>query len=290
CCLYCRFVRVFALSRFFEGVPEYLSRRFAKHFDDAVFRNILRRVFEKPAIMVLWANLHGGFLLGLLVVGIFCGMALLKRDWVNFRIFGFVGIGCFIATLINPLGWHIHRGLATVLGHFSQAYSTEWWPYYRIVVIPWSISGIIYILVFVAFELRFGRSGPIEARLISWLFLFLGLYQFRFMSFFFMFSTIPLALHLDRVLPKQPSNLKIERSLLAAGIIAACALPLVYMRIDPALGFPQNISEQDVRYLQTHFSHARLLNHWNYGGVLIFRTRGAMPVFVDGRASTVYPD
>src|SRR5262249_49996044 len=30
--------------------------------------------------------------------------------------------------------------------------------------------------------------------------------------------------------------------------------------------------------------------HWNYGGVLIFRTRGAMPVFVDGRASTAYPD
>jgi hypothetical protein len=145
-------------------------------------------------------------------------------------------------------------------------------------------------LVFVAFELRFGGSGPIEARLISWLFLFLGLYQFRYMSFFFMFSTIPLALHFDRVLPKQPSNLKIERSLLAAGIIAACALPLVYMRIDPALGFPQNISEQDVRYLQTHFSHARLLNHWNYGGVLIFHTRGAIPVFVDGRASTAYPD
>jgi hypothetical protein len=27
-----------------------------------------------------------------------------------------------------------------------------------------------------------------------------------------------------------------------------------------------------------------------YGGILIFRTRGAIPVFVDGRASTAYPD
>ena len=50
------------------------------------------------------------------------------------------------------------------------------------------------------------------------------------------------------------------------------------------------VSEQDVFYLQTHFPHARLLNHWNYGGILIFRTRGAMPVFVDGRAATAYPD
>ena len=31
-------------------------------------------------------------------------------------------------------------------------------------------------------------------------------------------------------------------------------------------------------------------NHWNYGGILIFRNRGAIPVFVDGRSSTAYPD
>jgi hypothetical protein len=62
------------------------------------------------------------------------------------------------------------------------------------------------------------------------------------------------------------------------------------MQIDPALGLPQMLSEQDVLYLETHFPHARLLNHWNFGGILIFRDRGAIPVFVDGRASTAYPD
>src|SRR5882757_4657989 len=50
------------------------------------------------------------------------------------------------------------------------------------------------------------------------------------------------------------------------------------------------LSEPDVLYLETHFSQARLLNHWNDGGILIFRTRGAIPVFVDGRAATAYPD
>ena len=42
--------------------------------------------------MVLWANLHGGFLIGLIIVSIFCGVALLRRDWVNFKIYGFVGV------------------------------------------------------------------------------------------------------------------------------------------------------------------------------------------------------
>jgi hypothetical protein len=249
-----------------------------------------KRVLLLPAIMLLWANLHGGFLLGLFIIGVFCGIALLRRDWVNFKIYFVVGVGCFTATFINPLGWHIYEGLRTVLGHFSQAYITEWWPYYRNITIPGSIPGIIYILIFVAFELRYGGAGPVEARLLSWLLLFLGLYQFRYIAFFFLFSTVPLALQLDRLLPKRTNDCTAQRSLFGIGLIAACALPLIYMQIDPALGLPEMLSEQDVRYLQTHFPHARLLNHWNYGGILIFRDRGAIPVFVDGRASTAYPD
>jgi hypothetical protein len=50
------------------------------------------------------------------------------------------------------------------------------------------------------------------------------------------------------------------------------------------------LSEQDVTFLETHYPHARLLNHWNFGGTLIFRDRGAIPVFVDGRSSTAYPE
>lgn len=249
-----------------------------------------KRCLVLPAIMVLWANMHGGFLLGLLIIGVFGGVALLKRDWANFKLYLFVGLGCFIATFLNPLGWRIYEGLATVLGHFSQAYITEWWPFYRNITLPGSIPGIIYILIFIGFELRDRDMSLIEARLLSWLLLGLGLYQYRYMSFFFLFSTVPLALHLDRVLPKRPDNFRIERLLLAAGIAAACALPLVYLRIKPALELPEMLSEQDVQYLQTHFPHARLLNHWNYGGLLIFRDRGAIPVFVDGRAATAYPD
>jgi hypothetical protein len=248
------------------------------------------RCFLLPPIMLLWANLHGGFLLGLVIIGVFCGVALLRRDWVNFKIYILAGLGCFIATFINPLGWHIYEGLGTVLGHFSQTYITEWWPYYRNITVPGSIPGIIYILIFIALEMRYRGFDHIESRLLSWLFLFLGLYQYRYMSFFFLFSTVPLALHLDRLLRKKPNDLKVGRSLLAAGIIAACALPLIYIEIEPALGLPQMLSQQDVLYLQSHFPHARLLNHWNFGGILIFRNRGAIPVFVDGRAATAYPD
>jgi hypothetical protein len=250
------------------------------------------RWFLLPAIMLLWANLHGGFVLGFLIVGIFGAAALPRRDWVHFKIYSFAGVGCFLAIFINPLGLHIYDGVMATLGHFVQANITEWLSYFQNMTMPGSIPGIVYILIFVALELRYGGSSPVplEARLLSWLFLFLGLYQFRYMSFFFLFSTVPLALHIDRLLPERLNNFEVQKSLLAAGIIGACALPVTFMQIEPALGLPQMLSEQDARYLKAHFSHARLLNHWNVGGLLIFRTQGAVPVFVDGRAATAYPD
>ena len=117
------------------------------------------RCFLLPAIMVLWANLHGGFLLGFLIVGIFCGAALLRRDWVHFKIYSFAGLGCFIAIFINPLGWHIYDGLSATLGHFVQANITEWQSYYANMTLPGSIPGILYALIFIALELRYRGSS-----------------------------------------------------------------------------------------------------------------------------------
>jgi hypothetical protein len=257
------------------------------------FGECLRRTrwYLLPALIVLWANLHGGFLLGFFIIGVFGGVALLRRDWAGVRLYALAGAGCFAATFINPLGWRIYDGSAATLGHFVQGYITEWQSWYQNMAMPESIPGVIYVLIFVALELCFfRRSCPIEARLLSWLFLLLGIYQFRYMSFFFLFSTIPLALHLDRLLPKRLSNVEVQKALMAAGIMGACALPWTYAHAKPTLTLPDMISEQDARYLQTRLPQARLLNHWNVGGLLIYYTRGSVPLFIDGRAATAYPN
>lgn len=251
------------------------------------------RLFLLPAMMLFWVNLHGGFPLGFLILGVFGGVALLKRDWANFRAYSLAAAGCIAAIFVNPLGWHIYDGVTATLGHFVQAYITEWESFAHNASMPGSIPGIVYVSVFVVLELlhRDSRPIPVEARLLAWLFLFLGLYQYRYMSFFFLFSAVPLALHLDRLLPEKLNHSDVRRSLLAVGIIGMCALPLTFMHVRPALGLADDLlSEQDARYLETNFSHARILNHWNVGGALIFRTHGTVPVFIDGRAATAYPD
>jgi hypothetical protein len=245
-----------------------------------------------PLIMLLWVNLHGGFVMGFVIVGVFCGVALLRADWPSFKTYSIVGVGCFIAIFINPLGWQIYYGVVTTMGHFVQAYITEWLSFYENITMPGSIPCIAYILLFVALELRFRNSTPVplEARLLSWLFLFLGIYQFRYMSLFILFSTIVVALHVDRLLSSRSNNFDIRKLLLSAAVIGVCALPIAFMQVQPAIGLPQMLSQKDASYLRTRFSHARVLNHWNVGGLLIFYTRGAVPVFVDGRAATAYPD
>ncbi len=264
-------------------------------FSVLFYGECLRRTrwYLLPPMMALWANLHGGFLLGFGVVGLFGGVALLRRDWAGFKIYSFAAAGCLAAVFVNPLGWHIHDGVSATLGHFVQANITEWASYYDNMSLPGCIPGILYVLLFIALELcdPKGRRIPLEARLLSWLFLGLGLYQFRYMSFFFLFSAVPLALHIDRLLPKRFLNeLEIRKALLAAGLIGACALPFTFVHMKPAFALPEMISQADADYLKAHFSKSRLLNHWNVGGLLIFRTGGTVPVFVDGRAATAYPD
>lgn len=277
-------------NSYLSASPNTATMLFCAVFYAACFTK--KRLFLLPVMMALWANLHGGFVLGFLIVGAFCGDALVKRDWASLRAFRLVGVGCAIAIFINPLGWQIYDGIAATLGHFVQTQISEWEPYHRAMSIPGNIPALVFMLIFVLLELRYGAVHPIPLapRVLSWLFLCLGFYQFRYMSFFFMFSTIPVALHLDRLLSKQTCDLGFRKALMAAGIVGACALPLTFMQIRPALGLSEMLSEADALYLRTHHSRSRVLNHWNVGGLLIFLTGGTVPVFVDGRAATAYPD
>ena len=248
--------------------------------------------FLLPPLMVLWVNLHGGFVLAFPIIGVFCAGALLRRDWANFRNDCLAGAGCVLAIFVNPLGWHVYDGVTATLGHFVQADIGEWRPYLHNMVMPGSLPGIVYALAFVVLELwdRNTTRIPLEARTLAWLFLALGLYQFRYTAFFFIFSSVPMALHIDRLLPKRRSSFEIQRAMLAAGVVGVLLLPLTLMHVRPALALPDMLSDEDANFLKAHCSHARVLNHWNVGGLLIFRTRGSVLVFVDGRAATAYPD
>ena len=282
--LYFRFLRVLALSGFCDG-PEYLSRRFAEHVHNAVLRHFLRRMPEANE-MVLVAGDDGA--LGQSAWRLF---ARLSHHWHFWRRgLAPAGLGQFqnlqprgsglprrhpdqslrLAYLrrpdgyVGPLRASLHHRVVVVLLEHDHAGQPSRHHLYVDICRRWNCAS----------EGLSDSAGVTAAVLAVFVF---GLYQFRYMSFFFIFSTVPLALHIDRLLPKRPNDFDVQKSLLAAGILGACALPLTFMHVRPALGLPQMLSEQDALYLQKHFSHARLLNNWNVGGLLIFRTQVPYP-------------
>ncbi len=250
-----------------------------------------RYLWLAPASMILWANMHGGFVLGLFILGVFLAGALLRRDRSAFTAYAIAMAVSLAATLVNPLGFETYAAVLLTVGHFVQRYITEWQPFTTLMGSPQIIPACVYMVLFAILEMRGGNTARAEARILSWFFLVLGLWQLRYLSIFFLFSALPVALHLSRLSWFRSTPSEDAKLLGAPGLVLLAVLPLLYWYVVPAKpGLPQIYPDTELAYLEAHFPHARLLNHWNYGGYLIFRNRGAIPVFIDGRAATAYPD
>ncbi len=79
-----------------------------------------------PVATVLWTNLHGGFLVGIILIGCYGVAALLEAAYsaaaeertARLRsAFGYFAsaFGCLAASLINPYGYHLHTHMAAYL-------------------------------------------------------------------------------------------------------------------------------------------------------------------------------
>jgi len=94
-----------------------------------------------PALMVLWANLHPGFVAGLLVLCLYCGGSALEvvknrgaKERLNAlrraRSVGWALAACAVATLISPYFFHLDQHVASYLLSSSSvtAHVAEWLP------------------------------------------------------------------------------------------------------------------------------------------------------------------
>ena len=77
----------------------------------------LRRLFFLPVIMLAWVNLHGGFLVALVLQGIYLvgalvrepGESLVGREvWTRIRPLAIAGLAMLVATFVNPYGYKLH--------------------------------------------------------------------------------------------------------------------------------------------------------------------------------------
>jgi hypothetical protein len=78
--------------------------------DQAEINRNRRYLYWLPMITIAWVNLHGGFLVGLILVAIYLVAALIhyreNRDWSKSLVSVFVMT--LLATLVNPYGYKLH--------------------------------------------------------------------------------------------------------------------------------------------------------------------------------------
>ncbi len=87
----------------------------------------LRRLYWLPALMLLWVNIHGGFLLGLALIGLYFLGALWETATADApaerisakataRQLGITGVLAFLATFLNPYGYKLWLHIYGYLG------------------------------------------------------------------------------------------------------------------------------------------------------------------------------
>ena len=258
-------------------------------------RGLASQTWLYPLTMIAWANLHGGFVIGLLWLALLTALEWVYRgDWKKWAVrFGW----CALATLVNPYGWHLWyttgRALLTTRSGFP-----EW------ALVPWIDSPFSYIgyevllcgaIITLGYAIyRRGWSNVDHQGVIL-----VGISALIFVS---ARNSSLFAVVAGSVLPgflrERMSFSTMQRPLrritylcfsFALALLPLYAAILYGLRAGLALDYPGNSCPVDaVGFLQGSRVKGNLLVPFNYGSYALWQLRGKMRVSMDGRYDLVY--
>lgn len=246
-------------------------------------------------VMLLWANLHASFILGIgiaVVLALDClmgeksGRRALAKRWLRFIL---AAIAC---AMVNPQGYHLLIFPFRLLGMHSLDYIAEWrQPDLQHVQI---LSLWLVVILGLAFIGRIRLSLMRNALLLG--LLFMALQHARNVALLGLLSPFilakPVAEAWRRIGSSSQKSSAIDRWVAAlaqrarassssVAIVAAALIAVAVLHVrkphPPAYAAPREALDAILR----SGSGQRILNDYGFGGYLIFR---GVPVFVDGRA------
>ena len=263
------------------------------------------RLWALPFISLLWVNLHGGFVIGLAILGLYIAANLLlkftnKDLWessgrVKFksllRIFGLSTLAC----LVNPIGYHIFLFPVKLLsntyimdrvGEFLSPNFHELQPF----------KYVLFLLIIIV---SYSKKKPdlIEMSLIL-LFTSMSLYSVRYIPLFALI-VIPILLRqidgnwlanfpqIERFILKRLHNITaIENS--AKGYLwpTLCMLLLIFLVGNGTIAHSFDRTKQPVaalEFLKENPIAGNMFNNDEFGDFVIFFSHAQYKVFIDGR-------
>jgi hypothetical protein len=233
-------------------------------------------------VMSLWANLHGGFVFGFLMLG-YAGLEALLEDrtrktllnWGLFTV-GAVGAAALTPQFLGGLAFPFRLATMTALGHIG-----EWAPADFSTPRPFEF---VILAAFYVFLSR-GVKLPVGRTLICLLLLHLAFQHMRHQIVFAVAAPLLLAEPLSRALDAR-RNEGPKRSL--AGLISVAlgiAMILGASAVRLSFAFPRGgellAPEAALDHVPRRLARMPVLNAYAFGGYLIFRD---VRPFIDSRA------
>jgi len=230
-----------------------------------------RRLWLLPAVMLLWANCHGGFFLGWLAIAVYAIAArpVSRALWIW-------GGAAIVISGLNPNAYRVVPVLLAYRHSFLTSTLLEW---AKPPVWPPQLFSVLLLLAFAALAWA-RRTGRITDWLLLGAFAVASFSAARNIVLAGFFAPIVIASYWPwkRALPA-------AAQLVSAALIAA-AIPFGIVRgqmfqFRPALWkFPAGAAD----FLLAHHISGPIFNTYEWGGYLIWRLWPHERVFIDGRA------
>lgn len=232
-----------------------------------------------PALFLFWANLHGAFITGLIILAV---SYFPRRNFKN----TFIVITSVLATLINPYGLGLWREILTSTIDFSiRFYIIEWRP------IVFSLTSVT--LIFIAFSLAFiihYRSRYKNHEILLYLLILLAAFSSaRNIPLFLLFATVLIKKGIARFRLEVGSNKqKLNRFnlLYSFFFLAVLVVTFLQMRKDYLASATRSedryYPRQAVNYLSTNLPRGQIFTSYEWGGYLDWKLP-QKKVFIDGR-------
>ena len=229
-----------------------------------------------PLLILIWANLHAGFIAGLALIIYFAVIEL------NIGL-GIIFVLSAAAALINPYGINLYREIAsTIFDPNIHNQITEWRSFYI------TSPSLPYVLLWLAGFLVFAK--PFWKRWISLgpLLLATALDASRNLPLFVIVTVAEFNDYANRAITKLLKP-KILMQKVIIDLCAALAIVVffyvVYAAFSPFQSRSADYPVQAVAYLKEHRCSGNLFNDYNYGGYLIWKLPNT-PLFIDGIMTT----
>jgi hypothetical protein len=264
------------------------------------------RLYLLPLVMLLWVNLHGGFIIGIILTIIytsgnlfyliFSGSGMRNEYKKKAKALGLTAAGCLLAALINPYGYHIllfpftltsNKIIMNSVQEFLSPNFHQWMVY-------------TYLLFLSIAVLAFSRKGVNVVELVLvLLFIYMSLYSVRYILLFAIIVAPILIKQMDFVMKqfkgKVPDFISEHAERMrdtdasAKGLLwpVSAVIVVVFLGVSGAIGyqFDKKIKPvAAVEFLKKEHLDGHMFNNDEFGDYIIYAAWPEYRVFFDGRS------